>query len=293
MRKEVNGVPLYYKLYPQAGAGRPWLVLIHALGMYSESWREQVGPLGAVYNLITYDVRGSGRSSWLPLNDSPADTGSGGGQLSFDLLASDLRGLLEVTGHPDAGLIGWAMGGMVAIAYAASYQPPALILADSAAAYPAESNTVLNKRADEILAGGDRWLAATEAQVNRWISTAGQQRKPRLAQTALDSLQGFDPPALAALMRVTGGVQLADRLPRIGCPTLVLVGDEDVAAPPALAQQLVAGIAGAEFATIKQAGHLSPLEQPAQFNRLVLDFLARKLGLEGRTCCVPYLKHYG
>lgn len=277
MRKEVNGVPLNYQLH-QAGAGRPWLVLIHSLGLDSSAWRWQIEPLSRDFNLITYDVRGAGRSSWLPLNSSPADTSSGDGKLSFDLLAADLFGLLQHLGRDqDVTLLGWAMGGMVAMAYASHHPLRALVLSNSTAYYPPAITEVLNKRADEILAGGDRWQAALSAQVNRWVSEAGGQRNPGLVEFARESLERQDPPALAALMRITGGVELRDRLPQIAYATLVIAGDEDVAVPTAMAHEVAAGIAGAEFATITQAGHLAPLEQPGQWNRVVGEFLGQKL----------------
>ena len=75
-------------------------------------------------------------------------------------------------------------------------------------------------------------------------------------------------------------IAMADRpdslplLPQITCPTLVIVGDEDHTTPPADARLIAQGIPGARFAVIAGAGHLSNLEQPEQFNKLVGEFAA-------------------
>jgi pimeloyl-ACP methyl ester carboxylesterase len=62
-------------------------------------------------------------------------------------------------------------------------------------------------------------------------------------------------------------------LPTIACPTLVIVGDEDQATPPAEAELMARSIPQARLAVIPGAGHLSNLEQPEQFNMLVKDFV--------------------
>lgn len=64
-----------------------------------------------------------------------------------------------------------------------------------------------------------------------------------------------------------------DLLGKIQCPTLVLAGEEDTLTPPAEAEGLAKAIPGARWETIPAAGHLSNLEQPARFNRLLQDFL--------------------
>ena len=66
------------------------------------------------------------------------------------------------------------------------------------------------------------------------------------------------------------------RLADVNVPTLVLTGDGDVADIHRIAERLAAGIPGAERATIADAAHLPSLERPEEFDRIVLDFLARQ-----------------
>jgi pimeloyl-ACP methyl ester carboxylesterase len=62
-------------------------------------------------------------------------------------------------------------------------------------------------------------------------------------------------------------------LGRIGCPTLVLVGEDDEVTPPERAAEIANGINGARLVTVPQCGHLSTLEQPAEVTRALLAWL--------------------
>ncbi len=61
-------------------------------------------------------------------------------------------------------------------------------------------------------------------------------------------------------------------LPSIGCPALVIVGDSDRLTPPELAEELAAGIPGAQMKTIPVSGHLSAMESPDAVTTLLADF---------------------
>jgi 2-succinyl-6-hydroxy-2,4-cyclohexadiene-1-carboxylate synthase len=65
-----------------------------------------------------------------------------------------------------------------------------------------------------------------------------------------------------------------ERIAKISVPTLVIAGDEDVYAPPPVMQALGSAIPNARFEVIAGAGHSAYWEQPAAWNRLILDFLA-------------------
>jgi pimeloyl-ACP methyl ester carboxylesterase len=66
----------------------------------------------------------------------------------------------------------------------------------------------------------------------------------------------------------------AATLPTITVPTLVVVGDEDALTPVAEARAMHAAIPGSRLAVIPGAGHVSNVERPAEFNRILRDFLA-------------------
>ncbi len=63
-------------------------------------------------------------------------------------------------------------------------------------------------------------------------------------------------------------------LATIACPTLVVVGEGDELTPPALAEEIAGGIAGARLVVVPDSGHLSTLEQPAAVNRALAEWLS-------------------
>jgi pimeloyl-ACP methyl ester carboxylesterase len=76
---------------------------------------------------------------------------------------------------------------------------------------------------------------------------------------------------------IMGRADLRASLPAIRCPTLVLVGDGDELTPPALSQEIAAGIPGARLVTVPDSGHLSTLEQPDAVNKVLVDWIEGRL----------------
>jgi non-heme chloroperoxidase len=66
-------------------------------------------------------------------------------------------------------------------------------------------------------------------------------------------------------------------LSSIHCPTLIMVGEEDVITPPELSEEMHRAILGSELEVIRQAGHLSNLEQPEAFNAALVRFLEHRV----------------
>jgi pimeloyl-ACP methyl ester carboxylesterase len=85
--------------------------------------------------------------------------------------------------------------------------------------------------------------------------------------------QQTSPGIISALKVLRDRPDARPSLGDIKVPTLVIVGSEDALTPPTMAETLVAGIPGAQLATIPGAGHLSNLEQPESFNGALLSFL--------------------
>ncbi len=63
------------------------------------------------------------------------------------------------------------------------------------------------------------------------------------------------------------------QLPSIKCPTLVLVGDGDELTPPALSEEIAAGVAGSRLVVIPECGHLSTMEQPDAVNSALVEWM--------------------
>ena len=124
--------------------------------------------------------------------------------------------------------------------------------------------------------------AAVEANLRLWVD--GPRRSTAQVDPAVRKLAGvmqrqileLQAPVWEALGdRIQWLVpDLAERLGQVRAPTLVLVGDQDVADVQAIAQRLAREIGGARRAVIDGVAHLPSLERPAEFDDLVLGFLA-------------------
>jgi pimeloyl-ACP methyl ester carboxylesterase len=85
-------------------------------------------------------------------------------------------------------------------------------------------------------------------------------------------MSGFHPAGFRLMATALAHADTRDLLPRIHVPTLLIWGDADVRSPMTVAYQMRDAIPGARLAVIPGAGHVSNLEEPAQFNAVVRDF---------------------
>ncbi|HMA38009.1 MAG TPA: alpha/beta fold hydrolase [Chloroflexia bacterium] len=266
---EINGANLYYAV---EGTGRP-LVLLHAGVSDHRMWDAVVPALAARYQVIRYDHRGFGRSSF------PAGPFA---------LEEDLYGLLQHLGVPRAFVAGVSMGGRTAIDFTLAHPDRVAALipvaaglsggpppseADQAAAAPfmaayeaaaaaQDLERILDLEMDVWLIGPGRSRAAVDPAVQarfREIEAANLARE--LAGEGKDAQSvALDPPA-------------AGRLGEIQVPALVMVGTADVPKCVRDADVIAAGITGARKIVLPDVAHMVPMEAPATFNRHLLDFL--------------------
>jgi 3-oxoadipate enol-lactonase len=245
------GASLGYSLYG-SGDAKQRAVLVHSLAMDRDFWRpvaERLAPRAAV---LIYDCRGHGKS------DKPT------GSYTVEGFADDLADLLDHMGWDAALAVGASMGGCVALAFAAAYpkRACALGLFDTTAWYGADAPKQWEDRAQKALAGGlDNMV---EFQTTRWFSDAFRAQHPEIVRHCVEVFLRNDLPSYAASCRMLGACDLRAKLPGMNLPAAVLVGEEDYAAPPAMAEALHRGIAGSSLTVIKGARHLTPLEVPDQ-----------------------------
>ncbi len=248
-----------------AGEGPP-LLLLHAgiadLRMWDDVWE----PLCARHRVVRYDLRGFGRSS---AADVPYAH------------HRDAVRLLDALGIERAALLGISFGSGVAIDTALAFpeRVAALVLVAGGpfgSPWPADLAAQAEAADAAFLAGEvDR---ANELELRMWVD--GPRRAPhevdpevrermrvmnrevwlRAAEPWREPEQ-LEPPALG-------------RLAEIGVPALAIVGDHDVDHARAGTERLAREIPGARLAVIDGPAHMVPMESPAEFARLVLDFLA-------------------
>ncbi|HEX5506705.1 MAG TPA: alpha/beta fold hydrolase [Thermomicrobiales bacterium] len=256
---DVNGARLYYEV---AGAGHP-LVLNHAGIADCRMWDEQFAAFAAHYRVVRYDMRGSGRS-----NDPPGPFSGRG----------DLYGLMTALGIARAHLVGLSMGGSLVLDMAIEHPDMVTALVPVAAGLGGHAGTGRDEQEEALEAAmaADDYARANEIDLQVWVD--GPRRAPGQVDPTVrervremnagiyaqlpnqGTLQRMDPPAAARLGEITA-------------PTLVIAGDGDVPDILDIADVLAAGIAGARKVIIPGVAHMVNMERPAEFNRLVLDFL--------------------
>ena len=233
--------------------------LIHSLAMDREFWRPVAERMDAA--VLLYDCTGHGAS---PKPEGP---------YTVEGFADDLARLLDHLGWDSALVAGASMGGCIALAFTKKYREKlsSLGLVDTTAWYGADAPRQWEERAQKALREGMRGLV--DFQVSRWFSDAFRGAHPDVVSQCLSTFLGNDVRAYAETCRMLGAADLRSVLPGIGVPTTIVVGEEDYATPPAMAEQLHRGIRGSTLTVLKGARHLTPLERPdeiaAQLRRLL------------------------
>lgn len=258
----VYGMKIHYL---EAGRGAP-VILLHGSGGEGARWMPTIQGLASTHRVIALDQIGFGQSEKPPAN---YHTG---------VFAGFLRGFMIATGILKATVIGQSMGAGVALYFAIHY--PAMV-----------DRLVLVNGGGFRSAGAAPPAPASIDWHARQIANAGTLEESREYLEKLYYNDAFVTDELVEsnlLLRLTSAytVESLSRAAERGLeitreedvramkiPTLLLWGKEDMLSGPASADRLHAAIAGSKKVFIEKAGHYPFIEQPAQFNRAVLDFL--------------------
>jgi non-heme chloroperoxidase len=244
------------------GSGRP-VVLIHGWPQASECWSQKRQALvGAGYRVISYDRRGSGRSSRTSLGHD------------YDTYAEDLNRLLTVLDLRGAALVGFSMGAGEVVRYLGTYGEDRVSKAVLIAALPPflletpDSPAGLSREAiDQALRSMDSEASGSpDDPLGQGLNCARPGSVPD---------DGRKPPSrgrVAALWQT----DFRDDLPRINVPTLVIHGDADAVLPLAVTgKRLAQGIEAARLLVIAGASHDLLSTHGAEVNAALLEFLSQ------------------
>ncbi len=250
---------LYYEI---AGTGHP-LVLIHGGLVNSGLWDDQFEVFAGQYRTLRYDVRGFGKSK------SP---------MAYYSNHGDLRDLLDELGIERTYVLGLSMGGAIAIDFTLAYPDYVAALIPVAAGLSGHQVKESSPLRDELraaYASGDK-PRAVELSLRLW--TDGPNRSPdQVDRAARERIQAmtihtFDLPDTENWQRPLKPPAI-DRLADIHVPALFIVGDQDVPDILDIGNLFVNTVPGARKAIIANTAHHLNVEQPNEFNRIVLEFL--------------------
>lgn len=261
MKTTANGITVNYTLDGPADA--PVVTLSHSLAADLAMWNPQMKALTARYRVLRYDTRGHGGT------DAPA------GAYTLEQLAEDARALLGVLGIARTHWIGLSMGGMIGQTLALSSPGLFLSLAlcDTSSRVPAEARPVWQERIKTAETQGMEPLV--EPTIGRWFTAPFREQRNDVVDPVRTRIRTTSPRGYAGCCHAIAALDLTDKLSAIKLPTMIIVGEEDQGTPVAASQAIQAKIAGSQLEIIKSAAHLSNLEQPEAFTRIVTRFLSR------------------
>lgn len=241
----------------ERGAGDVALVFLHYFGGSARAWAEVIDRLADDYRCVALDLRGFG-DSVAPVTD-----------VTVSDYADDVVALAATLRLKRYVLIGHSMGGKIALAVAAR-QPrglAALILV--APSPPTPEPMTEAERASFLAAYGDR--AAIEQTIDN--ITARPLTPATRAEVVADHLRVAHA-AWQAWLERGSREDIAGQMPDVAVPAGIIAGASDPNFPPALLErEIVRRIRTAQLVAVANAGHLLPLEAPADVARLIRSYL--------------------
>jgi 3-oxoadipate enol-lactonase len=251
--------------YEESGSGPETIVFSHGLLMSGDMFRDQVAALSDRYRCITFDHRGQGKSE-------VSETG-----YDMDSLTEDAVELIRHLDCAPCHFAGLSMGGFVGMRLAIRHPEllQSLILMETTADPEPEQNKGPYRR----LAFVGRWLSF-RLVVNpvmkimfgkSFLDDSGRSEIRAQWKKHIMSL------SRTGTSRAAHGVidreGIYDQLGQIETPTLILVGDEDVATPLPKSRRMHEAITGSTLKVIPKAGHSASIEEPAAINAAIEEFL--------------------
>jgi pimeloyl-ACP methyl ester carboxylesterase len=246
----------------EQGDGAP-LLLVEGLGQSMWAWREQVPVLAERFRTIAFDTRGTGRS---PVPDEP---------YWIPDLADDAAAVLDGRA---AHVVALSMGGYVSLTLALA-RPElvrSLVLVGTGAGGPERVPRPDHVREAFAAAQGLPLEEYGRATMPYTFAAGWPERNPERFEEILRARLEHPTPHRTIDAHMAACYRYYDEgcpVERIGVPTLVVHGDEDLIVPVDNGRMLAARLPNARYVELPGRGHNVPLEDPGTFNRLVLDFL--------------------
>jgi 3-oxoadipate enol-lactonase len=254
---DVNGISVRYQV---EGTG-PWLTLVHSLTCDLTMWDELAVALAPTFTVLRYDTRGHGQTS------------APDGDYSFAQLTADLVGLLDALKIERTHYLGVSMGGMIGqhFALAAPQRLNKLVIANSTSRIPPEAGPLWDERI--AIARAQGCAGVEEGTLARWFTPGFRAARPDAMERIGHLIRTTPAAGYIGCASAIRALDITARIGAITAPTLVIAGADDPGTPPAMSEIIAQTSPGARLKVIPSASHLSCIEQPEAFLRLVADFL--------------------
>lgn len=250
--------------YETKGSG-PLVVFLHGIGGNRTNWYGQLEHFSDRFCAVTWDGRGYGASA------DPPQT------LKFSDYADDLVHLLDHLKAERAHLVGLSMGGMIVQDFYGRYanRVATLSLVDTSPGFGGVPEEVrrdfLSRRLDPL----ERGLTTKDIAPGVVEVLASKYASAAVRQQLIASLSALRVEPYKQALHAIVTTDFRSVLSKITVPTLVIVGEDDVVTPPSASEFLAKNIPGSVLVKIPQAGHLTNIEKPTEFNAILRPFLTQ------------------
>jgi 3-oxoadipate enol-lactonase len=253
---DTNDFRMHYQLDGPAGAAA--LVLSNSLGTDLSLWEPQLPAFAQDFRVLRYDSRGHGQTTATP------------GEYSIELLAGDVRQLLDGLKLDRVHFCGLSIGGMTGMWLAANApgRLNKLVLCNTAPKIG--SADAWNVRIKAVREGGTK--AVSESVIERWFTPDFRAKNPGIVAKTKAMIDSTSTDGYSGSCAAVRDFDFWSEVGQVKSPTLVIAGTHDAAVPPADAKKLAHAILGARYTDLS-AAHISNIEDAAHFNSEVIAFL--------------------
>jgi len=249
--------------YIDAGEG-PVVLLLHGFPFDKSMWNEQIEALTTGgFRAVLPDLRELG------------ETKAAGEISTMDDMARDAAALLDQLQIDEAVVCGLSMGGYVAFEFAHLFpsRVRGLVLAGTRAPADNEQERAgREQQAQTMLRAG--MVPISIATLPKLLAERTRAEKPDVVKRVRAMITRADPKGSSAAQRgMAARRDYTEDLSNINAPTLIIVGREDPIRPVSDAEFMHERISDSQLEIIEDAAHMTNMEQPENFNRVLLDFL--------------------
>lgn len=261
MKKTIGGLSVLLKGNQQ----NKTIIFLHGFPYDHSMWHNQIAALSENFYCVAYDIRGFGNSS------------VGDGQFTMESFVDDLEMIIDELNAEQPIICAFSMGGYIALRALEHMEEKfsAVILCDTIS--NADSDEAKLNRSDAIKRINAQGISSfTKAFISRCFSdTYKKEHKDVVEKRILKSRKFNSIGIKGSLLAMMTRNDTTAYLSCIKLPTLVLCGEEDIITPPTKMQAMAEKIPGAKFVLIKNAGHMSVIENPDDCNNAIISFLKK------------------
>ncbi len=259
----IRGARLHYE---ECGTGPDTILFIHGLMLASESWQAQRDHFAATHRVITYDLRGQGRSAhpWRGLG--------------LDSLAEDAAELIRALAPQGCHVVGFSMGAFIALRLAARHPELVRSLALIGVSADAESWRKMPSYAAMIAVvslAGVRPVVPRMMQILFGRSILADPARRAVIAPWHAMVEGLPRSVLRAATASALRRSIRHEIAAVAAPTLIIAGSEDHPVPPHHAKAVADAIPHARYELVPETGHAVMIERPDWFNAMLEHFLGQ------------------